>query len=153
MIRTLFARGLAALALLSLAVSPAMAQLAVKDANAATQTITTVTQSDGSKSYGMTPLLPQVAATAGLAVSFGTTATPLFNANTARHFIVLQVQGAQDTTGAVGCWINGSGTATNDANSLFIARGSYFESSTHVGTGAISIVCSAANMAVYSRQG
>lgn len=100
----------------------------------------------------VTTVLPQITPTAGSAISFGTTAATLLPALPTRHFMTIQVQGAPDTTGTNGCWINGIAGATADANSLFIARGGYFESATHVGTGVISIICSA-TLAVYSRQG
>ncbi|WP_298690169.1 hypothetical protein [uncultured Sphingomonas sp.] len=100
----------------------------------------------------VTTVLPQITATAGTAISFGTSAATLFAANASRHFMTIQVQGAPDTTGTNGCYINGISGATADANSLFIARGGYFESGTHVGTGVVSIICTG-TMAVYSRQG
>ena len=103
-------------------------------------------------SQTVTTVLPQITATAGTATSFGTSAATLFAANASRHFMTIQVQGAPDTTGTNGCYINGIAGATADANSLFIARGGYFESATHVGTGAVSIICTG-TMAVYSRQG
>lgn len=100
----------------------------------------------------VTTTLPQITATPGLAVSYSSTAATLFNANASRHFMVIQVQGAPDTTGSTGCYINAVGAATADANSLYIPRGGYYESATHVGAGAVSIICTA-TMAVYSRQG
>lgn len=121
-------------------------------AGAPTGNAQTVQGSPNGTPINVSPLLPQLTATPGTAISFGTSAATLFNANAARHFIALQVQGAPDTAGTNGCWINGSTTATADANSLFIPRGSYFESTTHVGVGAISIICSA-TFGVYSRQG
>ena len=102
-------------------------------------------------------LLPQITATAGLVATVGTSAVTLFNANPNRHFIVVQVQSS-----AGDCFINGIGTASaTDGSSLGIPRsptsssnvGGLYEPSTHIGTGAVSIVCTAAGTVVYSRQG
>lgn len=101
-----------------------------------------------SSAQTVTTVLPQLSPTQGSAISFGTTAATLFAANAGRHFIVVQVQGSSG-----GCYINGTATATADANSLYIPAGGYYESATHVGTGAVSIVCTAATTPVYSRQG
>lgn len=79
--------------------------------------------------------------------SVGTTAVTLMPANAARRGYAVQVQSA-----SASCYINGSGTATADYNSLQIGPGGYFQPDHHVGTGAISIVCSAANVAVYARE-
>ncbi len=76
----------------------------------------------GGVPVNVTNLLPQLTSTAGLAISFGTSAATLFNANAARHFITIQVQGTPDTTGAHGCYINGIGSATLDARTACSSR-------------------------------
>ena len=83
----------------------------------------------------------------------GTTAVQLMAANASRRGFSVQVQGAPDTNGATGCWISGQATATADYHSLYIGRGTYFETApSHVGTGAISVICSAASISVYARE-
>ena len=78
----------------------------------------------------------------------GTTAVQLMAANTARRGFSVQVQSA-----TASCYISGQGTATADYHSLLIAAGSYFETpNTHTGTGAVSVICSAASTPVYSRE-
>lgn len=76
----------------------------------------------------------------------GTTATNLMAANTSRQGFAIQVQGS----GA--CYINGLATATADQNSLMIPAGGYFETTTHVGTGAVSIICTVASTPVWARE-
>lgn len=77
----------------------------------------------------------------------GTTATNLMAANTSRQGFAIQVQGS---SGA--CYINGLATATADQNSLMIPAGGYFETTTHVGTGAVSIICTVASTPVWARE-
>ena len=79
---------------------------------------------------------------------FGTTAAQLMPANAARRGIHLQNQST-----SASCWISGQATATADWHSLLIGPGVFYESApTHVGTGAISIICSAANVPFYARE-
>jgi hypothetical protein len=95
-----------------------------------------------------TSYLPQAITTARSGL-FGTTASQLMPTNGNRHFIVVQVQSA-----SASCYIRGGGsTATADQNSLLIAAGAYFEPSTHIGTGAISIICTGASTPVYAVEG
>ena len=78
----------------------------------------------------------------------GTTALTLMPANLARRGFVVQNQSASAT-----CYISGQATATVDYHSLLIAAGAYYETSpTHVGSGAVSIICTAANVPIYSRE-
>lgn len=80
--------------------------------------------------------------------SVGTTAVTLMASNTSRRGFAVQVQ---STTAS--CYINGQATATADYHSLQIAAGAlYVTESTHVGTGAISIICTGAATSVYSRE-
>ena len=93
----------------------------------------------------ITTVLPQVAAVdyGGL---FGTSSTQLFPANAARHGIQVQVQSS-----AV-CYLRATSAATTDYHSMMITGpGGMFESSSHVGTSLINIVCTAANVSVYAR--
>lgn len=95
------------------------------------------------------PVDPVVRGTAvDRGVSAGTTATALMPANPARRGFAVQNQSA-----ASDCYISGQAGATADYHSLKIPAGSYYESpGTHVGTGAISIVCTAAATPVYARE-
>ena len=79
---------------------------------------------------------------------FGTTAATIAASNTSRRGFSIQVQG---TVGS--CYINGSSTATLDYHSLQVSAGGYYQSpDAHVGTGAISIVCTNASTSVYFRE-
>lgn len=81
--------------------------------------------------------------------SFGTTPAPLMPANPARRGWSIQVQAAA----TVNCYVNGTATATADYHSLMIPGGNYTENPFgHVGTGALSIICSAPATAVYARE-
>ncbi|WP_404713206.1 hypothetical protein [Sphingomonas sp. MMS24-J13] len=95
----------------------------------------------------VTQFLPQLSTT-DRGGTFGTSAAQLMPANASRHFVVVQVQ---STTAS--CYINGTTTATADYHSLQIVAGAYYESATHVGTGAISIICTGASTSVYAREG
>jgi hypothetical protein len=77
----------------------------------------------------------------------GTTAVTLMAANPTRKSFSLQNQSA-----TASCYINGTTTATADYHSLLVGPGGYFEPDHHVGTGAISVVCSAAATSVYARE-
>ncbi len=80
--------------------------------------------------------------------SVGTSAIILIPANAARRGFSVQVQSA-----SASCYINGQATASADFHSLLIPAGSLYETpDTHVGTGAVSIVCSAAATPVYARE-
>jgi len=95
----------------------------------------------------VTAVLPQIVSTSRSGV-FGTTAAQLMPANPTRRFIQVQVQNSAT------CYISGLATATADQNSLLLpGGGQLFESSTHVTTGAISIICTAASTPVYAREG
>jgi hypothetical protein len=81
----------------------------------------------------------------GVSVTANTSAT-LTAANPARRGFSVQNQ----TSGA--CYLSGLATATADFHSLLIPAGSLYESKdSHVGTGALSVICSAAG-GVYGRQ-
>jgi hypothetical protein len=83
----------------------------------------------------------------GALVTTAGTAQTLIAANTARRGFSLQNQ----SSGI--CYINGASGATQDYHSLLIKAGDYYETKdSHVGTGAISIVCAVANASVYSRE-
>lgn len=83
----------------------------------------------------------------GAVVATANTAQQLMAANSARRGIAIQNQSSGD------CYISGQGTATADYHSLKIPSGGYYESpSTHVGTGAISIICTVANASIYARE-
>ena len=74
------------------------------------------------------------------------TATQLAAVNASRRGFALQNQ----TTG--NCFLNATGTATQDYHSLLIASGAYYESKdSHVGTAALSVICASAG-GVYGRQ-
>jgi hypothetical protein len=89
-----------------------------------------------------------VNASTNKSVVVGTSAQTLMAANTARRGFVIQ---NQSTTATV--YVNGLGGATADHNSLMIGPGGYYESQLHhIGTGAISIIASAASTPVYSRE-
>lgn len=77
----------------------------------------------------------------------GTTAVTLMAANPARKGWSMQVQ---STTAS--CYTNGSAAATADYHSLQVGPGGYFEPDHHVGTGAISIICTGASTPVYARE-
>lgn len=79
----------------------------------------------------------------------GTTAVTLIPANPARRGYRVQVQAANN----VSCYVNGQAAATADFHSLMIPGGALYETPpTHVDTGAVSIVCSAAGTSVYARE-
>lgn len=79
----------------------------------------------------------------------GTTAVTLIPANTSRRWFSVQNQ-----SGSASCYISGQATATADYHSLLIGPGALYETPpTHVGTGVISIVCTAAGTSVYAREG
>lgn len=107
----------------------------------------TGTAIDAANPLPVTVVLPQVTATSRSGI-FGTTATQLMPANPSRRFIQVQVQNSAT------CYISGLSAATADQNSLLLpGGGQLFESSTHVTSGAISIICSAASTPVYAREG
>lgn len=76
----------------------------------------------------------------------GTVALPLMPANAARKGWSIQ---NQSTTAS--CYVNGTTTATPDYHSLLIGPGGYYEPDHHVGTGVLSIICTAAATSVYAR--
>ncbi|WP_454278978.1 hypothetical protein [Sphingomonas sp. Marseille-Q8236] len=107
----------------------------------------TGTAIDATNPLPVTVILPQVTAISRSGI-FGTTATQLMPANPTRRFIQVQVQNSAT------CYISGLSAATADQNSLLLpGGGQLFESSTHVTSGAISIICSAASTPVYAREG
>lgn len=107
----------------------------------------TGTAYDASNPPSVISVLPQIVSTSRSGV-FGTTAAQLMPANPTRRFIQVQVQNSAT------CYISGLATATADQNSLLLpGGGQLFESSTHVTTGAISIICTAASTPVYAREG
>ena len=78
---------------------------------------------------------------------FGTTAATLMAANASRRGFAVQVQSGGP------CYLNGTASATADYHGLQITTGSLYETKdSHTGQGAVSIICSAANAAVYSRE-
>lgn len=78
----------------------------------------------------------------------GTTAVTLAAANASRRGFAIQVQ---STTAS--CYVSTIATATADFNALLVAPGAYYETPpTHTGTGAISVICTAAGTAVYARE-
>lgn len=77
-----------------------------------------------------------------------TTPTTLAPANLQRHGWAIQVQ-----PGGGDCYVNTSGTATQDFHSLKIPSGSYAENPfRHVTTGAISVVCTTNPTGVYLKE-
>lgn len=87
------------------------------------------------------------AADRGAIVTTAGTAQQLMAANASRRGFAIQNQ----STGA--CYINGQASATQDYRSLLIPAGGFYDTPpTHVGTGAISIVCAVANAPVYARE-
>jgi|GEM_PF-4075297 len=83
----------------------------------------------------------------GLSVTTAGTAQQLMAANSARRGFTVQNQSSGD------CYINGQSTATQDFHSLIISSGAYYETpSTHVSTGAISIVCAVSAASIYARE-
>lgn len=80
--------------------------------------------------------------------SVGTTSVQLMPANSARRGFSIQVQSA-----SASCYISGLATATADFHSLQIAANAYYETpGTHVATGAVNIICTAAATPVYARE-
>lgn len=78
----------------------------------------------------------------------GTTAVTLMPANANRRGYAIQ---NQSTTAS--CYVSGLATATADYRSLIIGPGGYYDTPiTHVGLGAISIICTAASTSVYARE-
>ncbi len=83
----------------------------------------------------------------GASITTAGTAQQLMASNSARRGLAVQNQSA----GA--CYINGTGTATQDYHSLKIDAGSYYETPPgHTGTGAVSIICAVSSAAVYARE-
>jgi len=80
--------------------------------------------------------------------TFGTSAATLMAANASRRGFAIQNQSASSD-----CYISGQGTATADYHSLKIAAGTYYETpSTHVGTTAVSVICTGASTPLYVRE-
>lgn len=77
----------------------------------------------------------------------GTSAVTIMAANATRRGFSVQNQSA-----SASCYINGTRTATADYHSLVVGPTGYFEPDHHVGTGAISIICTAASTPVYARE-
>jgi hypothetical protein len=78
----------------------------------------------------------------------GTTASNLMAANASRRGFSIQNQHA-----SANIYISGVGTATADYNCFMIPAGGYYETPPHhAGTGAVSIISSAASTPVYSRE-
>jgi len=67
--------------------------------------------------------------------------------NSSRRGVVYQNQSAGD------CYVNGTGAATLNQNSLKVPSGATYESSPHhVGTGATSVNCALAASPFYARE-
>jgi hypothetical protein len=83
----------------------------------------------------------------GVVITTGGTSQSLMAANQFRRGMQVQNQSTGD------CYISGLGTATADYHSLRISAGALYESvPTHIGTGAISIVCTVTGANVYARE-
>lgn len=83
----------------------------------------------------------------GAVVTTAGTAQTLMAINLSRRGFSIQNQSAGS------CYVNGLNTATQDYHSLIVPAASYYETpGTHVGTGAISIVCAVAGASVYARE-
>lgn len=82
----------------------------------------------------------------GLVVTTANVAQQLMPANLSRRGYSVQNQSAGN------CYVRGT-TATADFHSLKIPAGSYFETPTsHVSTGAVSILCDVSTASVYARE-
>ena len=80
--------------------------------------------------------------------SVGTIATTLIAANPARRGFVIQNQSPTATV-----YLSGQGAATADWHSLMLPPGAIHETPVHhVGTGAISVISTAAATPVYARE-
>ena len=80
----------------------------------------------------------------------GTTSVTLMPANTSRRGFSIQVQSS-----SASCYMSGLTTATADYHGLLIggSQPTYYETKdSHVGQGAITLICTAANTPVYSRE-
>lgn len=82
-----------------------------------------------------------------LTPSYAAAALQFAAANAGRRGFAVQNQSGGNL------WLSGSGTATADQNSLLLAPGDYFESAPHhTGTGALSIIGTAAGQPFYARE-
>lgn len=83
----------------------------------------------------------------GLVVTTAGSAQQMMAANTLRRGYVIQNQ----SSGA--CYVNAIATATQDYHSLQISAGVYYETPpTHVGTGAVSVICDTSSASIYVRE-
>lgn len=152
----IFARATAALALLSLALSPAVAgTISIKDGAGTSQSIGVTACQSGAQCYNMDTVIPSVGT--DIAATVGTSAVAIAPQNLSRRYIKLQVQ-----TPGVTCYVSTIATATADNHSLMLVSPStasggsgvyYVSDPQDVGTGPISVICSAAGTLVYGRQG
>jgi len=109
--------------------------------------VVTVQGITGAASIKTDTVVQASAADRGLSVTTAGSAQQLMAANSARRGFTVQNQSSGD------CYINGQTTATQDFHSLIIASGAYYETpSTHVSTGAISIVCAVSSASIYARE-
>ncbi|UAK23683.1 hypothetical protein [Sphingomonas nostoxanthinifaciens] len=122
-------------------------QPALGTAGAPSADVITVQGAPGGQPQPVDTVIRSTATDRGASVTTAGTAQQLMAVNTARRGFNIQNQ----SSGA--CYISGTGTATQDYHSLLIAAGSFYESKdSHVGTGAISIICAVASASVYSRE-
>ena len=141
----MFRNALAAIASLCLAASPALADVAIKDGTGASVTMGATACKSGAQCYNMDTIVQGAATDIGASVT-ANTSTTLASANTSRRGFAIQNQ----TAGA--CYLSGLATATLDYHSMLIPAGAlYLSSDSHVGTGALSIICAQAG-GVYGRQ-
>ena len=151
--RSIIAAGAVALALLAV---PVVAQLGAVIQNPSSITplqaiafgtiSTMATPVDATHPLPVDPVLRASAVDRG--GLFGTSAAQLMPANASRHGFSVQNQ-----SGGASCYISGQGTATADFHALKVDAGVYYENpSSHVGTAAISIICTGASTSVYARE-
>ena len=89
-----------------------------------------------------------VATSTDKGASIGTSATTLIASNGSRRGYSIQNQSTTAT-----CYVSNIATATADFHSLQIGPGGFYESSSvNIGTGAVSIICSAASTPIYARE-
>ena len=100
----------------------------------------------GTAQIGTVNTVVQGTATDIGATMVANTATTIAAINTSRRGFAIQNQTAGN------CYLSGTATATADYHSLVIAAGAYYESKdSHVGTGALSVICASAG-GLYGRQ-
>jgi hypothetical protein len=130
-------------------INPATSEKQAAPGTAGTPSVDVITVQgiSGGTAQAADTIVRSAATDRGTVVATAGTAQQLMAANSTRRGFSVQNQ----SSGA--CYINGSAAATQDYHSLLIAAGSYFETKdSHVGTGAISIVCAVANASEYARE-